>query len=273
MVAEIGALVGLLLYVGIVEIIVSAAQPHLTGVALALVSVVLAIIPAALWLVLFYIQDRYEPEPSVFVALVAILGALLAASVGQPLIDGFFQVPQWIGRNTLTEILGYILIVGFTQEFLKYGAVRFSMYFSSEFDQRIDGVVYGTAAGLGYGTMLNIMTVISNGGVDLGVGVIQIVVTALVQGSLGGLTGYFLGRDKLDRMPFWWMPVGVTVAAVLNGVFNWLRGAITQAPLTAGGYNPWPALIAAIVLALLLLAGIFALMRSDLKADEGIGTP
>ncbi|HEY0068969.1 MAG TPA: PrsW family glutamic-type intramembrane protease [Chloroflexia bacterium] len=277
-VTEIAALVGLLIYVGIVELIVASANPQLEGFALVGTSIVLAVIPAALWLFLFYIQDREEPEPTVYVLLMAVLGALLAASIGQPLINGFFRAPEWLGNSLLTNILGSILVVGFIQEFLKYAGIRFSMYYSSEFDQRMDGVIYGTAIGLGYGTMVNILTVINSGGVNLGVGVIQIVVTALVAGSLGGFTGYFLGRNKMDAMPVWWMPVGVTISATLNGLFTWLSSEITRAPITVssgqatGGYNPWPALIAAIVLALLLLAGIFALIRSNNKADEGYGT-
>jgi RsiW-degrading membrane proteinase PrsW (M82 family) len=277
-VTEIAALVGMLIYVGIVELIVMTTNPTLEGFGLVGTSVVLAIIPAAIWLFLFYVQDREEPEPTVYVVLMAILGALLAASIGEPLINGFFRAPEWLGNNMLTNILGSILVVGFIQEFLKYAGIRFSMYYSTEFDQRMDGVIYGTAIGLGYGTMLNIMNVIGSGGVNLGVGVINIVVTALVAGSLGGLTGYFLGRNKIDAMPSWWMPVGVTLAATLNGLFTWLSSEITRAPITiaageaTGGYNPWPALIAAIVLALLLLAGIFALIRSNNQADEGLGT-
>lgn len=275
---EVGALVAMLIYVGIVELIVITANPALEGFALIGTSIVLAVIPAAIWLFLFYVQDQEEPEPSVYVLLMALLGGLLAASIGQPLINDFFRAPQWLDNNLLTTILGSILVVGFIQEFLKYAGVRFSMYYSTEFDQRMDGVIYGTAIGLGYGTMLNIMTVINNGGVNLGVGVIQIVVTALVQGVLGGLTGYFLGRNKIDAMPVWWMPLGVTIAAILNGLFTWLSSEVTRAPLTVsageatGGYNPWPALIAAVVLALLLLGAIFTLIRSNNKADEGLGT-
>jgi RsiW-degrading membrane proteinase PrsW (M82 family) len=277
-VTEIAALLGMLIYIGIVELIVNTANPTLEGFGLVGISVVRAIIPAALWLFLFYVQDREEPEPTVYVVLMAVLGAILAASIGQPLINGFFRAPEWLGNNMLTTILGSILVVGFVQEFLKYAGVRFSMYYSAEFDQRMDGVIYGTAIGLGYGTMLNILTVVNSGGVNLGVGVINIVVTALVQGALGGFTGYFLGRQKMDAMPAWWMPVGVTISATLNGLFTWLSSEITRAPITVsageatGGYNPWPALIAAIVLALLLLAGIFALIRSNYKADEGLGT-
>lgn len=275
---EIVALVAMLIYVGIVELIVMTTNPTLEGFALIGTSIVLAVIPAAIWLFLFYVQDREEPEPTVFVLLMALLGGLLAASIGQPLINDFFRAPEWLDNNLLTTILGSILVVGFIQEFLKYAGIRFSMYYSAEFDQRMDGVIYGTAIGLGYGTMLNIMTVVNNGGVNLGVGVIQIVVTALVQGALGGFTGYFLGRNKIDAMPAWWMVVGVSVAAILNGLFTWLSSEVTRAPLTVsggeatGGYNPWPALIAAVVLALLLLGAIFTLIRSNNKADEGLGT-
>ena len=74
--------------------------------------------------------------------------------------------PPGSGRDTATEILGSILIVGFTQEFLVYAAVRFSIYYSSEFDQRVDGVIYGTAAGIGYAAYLNIATVAASGGIS-----------------------------------------------------------------------------------------------------------
>lgn len=265
---ELAYIAGLLLFVGLVELIVAFANPQLDGTALVVASIALAVIPAVLWLSVFYAQDRREPEPRSYVLLVAVLGALLAAAIGQPLINSFFNVPQWIGRDTFTEILGGILVVGFTQEFLKYAAVRYSIYYSSEFDQRIDGVIYGSAAGLGYAAMLNIIMVISSGGVDLDTGVIRIVVTQMVQGSLGALTGYFLGRNRHDAMPMWWMPLGLALAATINGVFSWLRLELTTAPISitapsdiAQGYNPWPALILATILAAALLTSIFALIR------------
>jgi len=180
-------------------------------------------------------------------------------------------VPDWIGRDTATEILGSILIIGFIQEFLKYAAVRYSIYYSAEFDQRIDGVVYGTAAGLGYATYLSISTVISSGGIsatELSALVVRVVVIALAQASLSGFIGYFIARTKFDDEPVWWMPLGLTIAAVINGLFSWLRGEITQSPLalnatgfSTAGYNPWPALILAAAVAVILLAVTFYLMR------------
>lgn len=274
---ELSYIIGLLIFVGIVEFIVLALNPQLSGFWLGLVSLLLAIIPAAIWLAVFYSIDRVEPEPKQYVIGVAVLAALLAATIGQPLINGFFKVSEWIGTDTISEILGSILIIGFIEAFLIYATVRFSIFYSSEFDQRIDGVVYGSAAGLGYAAMLNVITVVSSGGVDLGAGVIRIVVTQMVHGALGALLGYFLGRDKFDKERVWWMSIGLVLAAALYGLYSWLSGEITQAGINlsssgiaTGGYNPWPSLILGTVFAIVVLGVVFALVNRDLRADMGL---
>lgn len=269
--AGIVELAGLLVFVGLVELIASQVRPVFGPELLLPVGIVLALVPAVLWLGFFYAQDRLEPEPRHFVFGVAILGGLLALAVGQPLIEEIFRTPDWIGRDTLTQILGSILIVGFTQEFLKYAAVRYSVYFSEEFNERVDGVLYGTAAGVGYATVLNVRLIVSGGGVApeaLGTAALVIVETALVQAALGGLTGYFIARAKFDNEPVWWMPAGLTLAAVINGLFAWLSDAITSTSLVFGTesagraeYAGWPALILATVVAAALLISTFLLMR------------
>jgi RsiW-degrading membrane proteinase PrsW (M82 family) len=269
--AGIIALAGLIVYVAIVSAIAAFIQPAFGDEWLMPVGILLALIPAALWMIFFYSQDASEPEPRAYVIAIAVLGALLAAAIGQPLINQFFRASTWIGRDTLTEILGSILVVGFTQEFLKYAAVRFSIYYSSEFDQRVDGVVYGTAAGIGYAAYLNIATIAASGGIsgtELSAGAIRMVVTTLAQGALGGLVGYFIARTKFDDEPVWWMPMGLTLAAAVNGLFSWLSGEITRAPLFinasglgSGGYTPWPALVLSALVAIALFGVIFLLIR------------
>jgi RsiW-degrading membrane proteinase PrsW (M82 family) len=269
--AGIIALAGLIVYVAIVSAIAAFIQPAFGDEWLMPVGILLALIPAALWMIFFYSQDASEPEPRAYVIAIAVLGALLAAAIGQPLINQFFRASTWIGRDALTEILGSILVVGFTQEFLKYAAVRFSIYYSSEFDQRVDGVVYGTAAGIGYAAYLNIATIAASGGIsgtELSAGAIRMVVTTLAQGALGGLVGYFIARTKFDDEPVWWMPMGLTLAAAVNGLFSWLSGEITRAPLFinasglgSGGYTPWPALVLSALVAIALFGVIFLLIR------------
>ncbi len=186
--------------------------------------VVMSLVPAILWLAFFYRQDRLEPEPKEMVLEVFVLGGLLAAAIGIPLVNNLFNISIWLFSGFWVNLFGAILVIGFSQEFLKYAAVRFSIYKSSEFDERTDGIIYATAAGLGFATVLNISFVVSSGGVNLGMGAVRIVLTALAQASFAGITGYFLGKDKLDHKPAWWVPVGISLAAVLNGVFNYLWG-------------------------------------------------
>jgi RsiW-degrading membrane proteinase PrsW (M82 family) len=277
--AGLGLIVGQLAFVLIVELLVTLLKPTLTGWALFLTGLVLAVIPALIWLVFFYQQDRLEPEPKGYVLSVFILGALLAQGVGTPLLEDVFQVSRWLPTGAWVNILGSILVVGVVQEFLKYAAVRYSIYPLAEFDERADGVIYGTAVGLGYATMLNINYVVASGGVNLQAGVIRIVVTALAQASFSGLSGYFLGRAKFEDEPAWWLPSGVALAAVLNGLFTYVRGEITTTALSlsGGGFNPWPGLILAAAVAGVTFGALFYLIRRANKitlsgVDAAVGT-
>ncbi len=259
--------VGLVVFVGIVYALDLVLHPALTGTELILAGLLLALVPAFIWMVFFYLQDRLEPEPKGYILGVFLLGAILASAVGIPLVDNFFRVSNWIYTDTAATILGSILVVGFIQEFLKYAAVRYSVYLTAEFDEATDGVIYATAAGLGYATVLNLQFVIANGGVALGSSVIRMVVVALAQASFAGITGYFLGRARFEHKPWWWMAAGLSLAAVGNGLFNWLRGLVVQRgiSLTSSSTNPWMGLVLAAVVASFTLGMILWLIRRNIR--------
>jgi len=258
--------VGLVVFVGIVYGLDLLIKPAFTPTELILAGLLLALVPAFIWMAFFYLQDRLEPEPKGYILGVFLLGAILASAVGIPLVDNLFHVSNWIYADTATTILGSILVVGFIQEFLKYAVVRYSIYLSAEFDEATDGVIYATAAGLGYATVLNLQYVIANGGVALGSSVIRMVVVALAQASFAGITGYFLGRAKFEHKPWWWMPIGISLAAVCNGLFNWLRGLLVQRgiSLTGASTNPWLGLVLAAIVALISMGLILWLIRRNI---------
>ncbi len=251
--------VALLAFVGLVTAVVRLIQPVLAGTWLAGVGVVLAVVPAVIWLGVFYTQDRLEPEPKRFILGVFVLGALLAQGIGTPLVRDVFRVQDWLPYNgPVVDILGSILVVGFVQEYLKYAGVRFTVFGSREFDERVDGIIYGAAIGLGFATMLHIDYVVGSGGVRLEVGVIRIVVDTLAQASFAGVSGYFLGRAKFEDMPAWWLPAGVTLAAVLNGIVSFLLQEVSMQGLQ---FTPEYGLVLAAVVAAATFAVLFALIR------------
>jgi RsiW-degrading membrane proteinase PrsW (M82 family) len=259
------ALLGLFLLVAFgVEYLV---KPTFSPVGLLFTGIIMALVPAILWLWFFYRQDRLEPEPKGMVLEVFVLGGLLAGAIGIPLLNNVFQISNWLFSGFWVNLLGAILVIGFSQEFLKYAAVRFSIYGSDEFDEHTDGIIYATAAGLGFATVLNVSFVVSSGGVNLGVGAVRIVLTALAQASFAGITGYFLSRDKLDHMPAWWVPVGISLAAVLNGLFNYVWGALKRSGMTTSGgvLGSWGGLFLAIVISVMVTIVLSNLIERDIQ--------
>jgi RsiW-degrading membrane proteinase PrsW (M82 family) len=252
-------IVALLAFVGLVSLITQGGSLVLTGTSLVLVGITLALVPAVIWMGIFYAQDRLEPEPKRLVLGIFVLGVLLAQAVGIPAVRDLFRVQDWLPYNgAVVDILGSILVVGFVQEYLKYAGVRFTIFGSTEFDERVDGIIYGAAIGLGFATMLHIDYVIGSGGVRPGVGVIRIVVGTLAQASFAGVSGYFLGRAKFEDMPAWWLPAGVTLAAVLNGVVSFLLQEVSVQGLQ---FTPIYGLILAAVVAAATFTVLFALIR------------
>jgi RsiW-degrading membrane proteinase PrsW (M82 family) len=256
--AGVGQIVALLIFIGLVYFIAPSLPAELSGGALVTEGIIIALIPALVWLAFFYQQDRLEPEPKANIIGVFILGALLAKAVGIPLVQGLFSIGQWLYTDVWSHLLGSILVIGFLQEFLKYAAVRYSVYGSAEFDERVDGVIYATVAGLGFATMLNFDYVVSRGGVDITVGAIRVTITALAHASIAGVWGYFLGQVKFEHTPPYYLPGGFALAAVLNGLFFWAQDLVT---LRGVAFKPWYGLVLAVVIAVIVLAVVFWFIR------------
>ena len=222
------------------------------------VGVALVLVPTALWLYYFYRQDRLEAEPKTRVLQVFLLALLLTEVIGYRLVNDWFAVREWASSQSAASLLASILIAGFTLQTIVYVAVRVVVYATPEFDERMDGIVYGTIAGLGVATLLNLRYVLDNGGVALGPGVVQIVTTALAQASFGGLLGYFMAQAKFEHKPVWWVPVGLVIAATLNGLFGWLAIEVSADGL---GVAPWRSLVLGLVVALAAFGVLLLLMR------------
>ncbi|RME53603.1 MAG: PrsW family intramembrane metalloprotease [Caldilineae bacterium] len=261
-VAAIVELIGLLIFVGLFNLAFDRVGAGLDGLPLIILGLLMSVVPAALWLLFFYRMDRLEPEPKEKLFGVFLLGALVAAALTEPILEGFFAIDEWLYTSLATQLVGGILLVGFLQEGTVYLVVRYGIYGNPEFDERVDGVIYAVCAGLGLATVLNFNYVLEHGGVDLGIGSVRMVVTALAHASFAGVLGYFLGQARFEKTPPLYLPAGLALAAVLNGVFFLLEERVTDAGLTV---NPWNGLLLATVVAVVTLAAVFWLVE---RANE-----
>ncbi|MDQ3250625.1 MAG: PrsW family glutamic-type intramembrane protease [Chloroflexota bacterium] len=256
------ALIGLFVFAAIFNFIWPTIGANLSQGGLLLLGLIFSLVPAGLWLVFFYRLDRREPEPKRMVFNVFMVGLLLAAALYQPVVQGMFTVDSWLYHRWWVRLLGGILIVGFVEQFLVYLAVRYGVFEDAEFDERIDGVIYAIAAGLGFATFLNFRYVIERGGVDLDIGSIRMVVNALAHASFAGVLGYFIGQTRFEKTPVYYLPLGLTIAAVMNGLFFFI---IEQARGGGLGVNPWINLIFATLVAVLTMIIVFWLVA---RANE-----
>jgi RsiW-degrading membrane proteinase PrsW (M82 family) len=255
--ATLFQILGMAALAGVVALIANALGPA-TGAGLLVAGVLLAIVPSALWLAFFYQQDRLEPEPKTRVAGVFLLAALLTDVIARRMFADWFRLPTWAPYTTVTSLLSSILIVGATYQAIVYLAVRLLVYNTEEFDERMDGIIYGTVAGLGVATVTNLYFVLANDGVALGPGVISTVTTALAAASFGGLQGWFMAEAKFEHKPAWWVPLGFAISVLLNGVFSWLIGEVSAAGLSV---DPWRSLVFGLAVALCAFLVLAFLMR------------
>ncbi len=259
--ASLMELGGLLVFVVLFNLL-NGLGGRLSEPGLIFLGILMSLVPAVLWLIFFNRMDRLEPEPKTKLISVFLLGGLLTAGVAYPLIETFFAVDRWLYSNTWTQLVGGILIIGVVQEAAIYLAVRYGIFSDPEFDERVDGVIYAVAAGLGMATVLNFFYVVEHGGVDLGIGSIHIVVTALAHASFAGLLGYFIGQTRFERTPLYYLPMGLGLAALLNGIFFLLEDRVTASGLSV---NPWNGLILGLIVAAATLGAVFWLVN---RANE-----
>jgi RsiW-degrading membrane proteinase PrsW (M82 family) len=121
--------------------------------------------------------------------------------------------------------LHFLLVVALVEESSKYLAVRVSVYRSREFNEPMDGLVYGAIAGLGFAAPENLLYVLSRGA---GLGVIRAVLSVPGHALWGSIIGYYLARQKFTGARRSGL-VGLSVAVMLHAAFDY--GLVGMDPL------------------------------------------
>jgi RsiW-degrading membrane proteinase PrsW (M82 family) len=257
-------LVGLLLYVGLVEAVQAVWKLGPAPVGW-LPALGLVLVPALIWLCYFYLLDRYEPEPTHYVLSAFLLGLLVAAPIAGFLIHDLFEADRWVSLAPFSsqQIAASFLVIGTAQELPKYLVVRYTLYLSDEFDEPADGIVYATATGIGFATALNFRYV--SAGVLLDVGALNITITTLAHACFSGVVGYALGRAKFlpgGRGAGRTLLLGLLAAILLNGIFFMLQEMVVRPGLEL---RPWRGLILSGGFALVVFGAISVLMKRSLR--------
>jgi RsiW-degrading membrane proteinase PrsW (M82 family) len=205
--------------------------------ALTVSAAILLIVVALVWWV-----DRYDREPLSLVAMVFLWGASaapMASVIALPLIE---RLLGGIGETPTIGLLVVGLVTPMIEEMAKAVGVVLVVIFSSKFDNPTDGVVYGTAAGLGFAVTENVIYGIGAGvhldslsGILILVGgrtLLSAGVHAICSATFGGLLGHAALSGRLSSKIAWTLS-GLLTAVALHG--SWNLALVWFGPMGEGG--------------------------------------
>jgi protease PrsW len=208
-------------------------------------AVAVAATPALLWLGYFHIQDRHERTPKHYVIVTYLLGAGVAGPLGQYVLELVLRPHPAAAVDldplSAAHLVRAFLVVAVVQVFATFAVVRFSVYRTRELDEPVDGLIYATAAALGYASYVTYVELGAGlGAAFLSLAAARSVVTALAHACFAAVIGYAIGIAKFastaplrraGRLAAW-----LALAVVLAGQYQIVSGALATRGLEA---TPW----------------------------------
>lgn len=188
-------------------------------------SLLAALIPMSLYLVLLWRFDKYEKEPfkKVFKHFLwGAIGAIALALIGSLVLSA--SVKLLFPSLIVTGILEAIIIAPIVEELTK-GAYLFKTAQSNEFDNITDGLVYGGAIGLGFGMTENFLYFFTYG-VDfdswLNIVILRSIFSAVMHCIATATFGAFLAMHKfhIGDLKFILPISGYALAVLLHFMWN-----------------------------------------------------
>ncbi|MCL6615054.1 MAG: PrsW family intramembrane metalloprotease [Firmicutes bacterium] len=222
----------------------------------------ISILPGLLWLWFFYREDPFEPEPKKL--LLSFFGLGMLAVVPAFLIELPWRPSLLAGLRAGDPVrLAAIsfLLVGGVEEGVKTAVLFLATRRLAEYDEPLDGIIYGVTVGLGFAALENWLYAAARG---LTVGILRAVVASLAHASFTGWLGYFVTLARFGGRR------GAVFTGFILSVL--LHGAYDFALLAGGGRSGLLAL--SLVAAAMLL--LFKKMRdltaiSPFRPREGRG--
>ncbi len=202
---------------------------------LPLCAVLVPVLPGLGWLWLIYRTDHYEPEPKRWVALTFLLGvfSILPAFGLERLAELAYPYLGAIETASATSVGQHVdpwplfvasfLFIGPAEELCKFLTVRLVMFRHREFDEPLDGIIYSSAAALGFASLENIFYVVDlSDGVHLRWGLLGVRAFLALPGHVlfAAMWGSALGRRKFDPQRAVWP--SLVLAAGLHGLYDFI---------------------------------------------------
>ncbi len=189
--------------------------------------ILLGFLPSLVWL-LFYLRKDVHPESNKMILKIffyGMLAAIVAVLIEIIVESQLVSLLEIIKSDLLTLfilIFDWFIIVGFTEEILKYLTVKWGVLKHPQLDEPVDVILYMIIAALGFATLENIFIFLSiypNLLASTGLALFRFISATFLHALCSGTIGYFLALSFLKQRKTFLFS-GLTIAVLLHGLYN-----------------------------------------------------
>jgi hypothetical protein len=206
----------------------------LGGVSQVLLEIVLALVPAGLWLVFSLWRERAAIEPRERLWMVALLTGLAANAITLPAAESVFQTSRWLpGEGAQLRIIGFAVTLGMAQMITQYIIVYYTTY-PRLIRVREDAIAYFLASGVGFSTVIS-LRYITEAIPTIDVLAVIVFTNASVTAAMSLLGAFGLAEMRFaNPLPFV-TPLMTLLGALVFGFSQVLRSGLVNAGFTIRG--------------------------------------
>ncbi len=169
-----------------------------------------SLVGPAIYLFWMWRSDKFEREPIYFVFLILGWGMFAAflSLIGNSIFDEIGLGAAWLGAPIVEESMKAIGV--------------YLMARNPEFNNSMDGVVYGFASGMGFAWAENFFYIVLVYEGDLTWALLRVFIFSLGHGIYTAYTGWWLGRAKVKKgyVTIGDLRPGLIMAMVAHGLYN-----------------------------------------------------
>jgi len=187
--------------------------------------ILLGFLPSTVWL-LFYLRKDSHPESNPMILKVffyGILAAVPAFFIETSIELGIFPILSFMPKF-LIWILDYLIVIGFTEEILKYAPFRIGVLKNAQLDEPVDITLYLIISALGFAAAENILVFLSHYPDFLEAGrtaIFRLLTGTLLHALASGTLGYFIALAFFNtKMRKRLLFTGFSLVIVLHALYD-----------------------------------------------------
>ena len=183
----------------------------------------LAVLPPLLIAFYIYKQDKFDKEPKELILKSFLFGCLSVIPI--VILELIFN------ENIFSNYFVYMFCgVALVEEGMKYFFLKKYLFDKPEFNEPLDGIVYGVMVSLGFATIENLLYVyIYYPDQQISVAAQRMISAIPLHASCGIIMGYYVGLAKFSSSSRIFLLKGVFFATLLHAIYNYFIFSVNGA--------------------------------------------